>query len=604
MADSAEKGRLGRPFCRSSTRGNLAVSRVREVGLAFLFLGWNAPNHYPPWTTFHLELFSALGLCLLCVAVSFGVQRHRQPHGHAAGGVLPTERFRVPLPLSARVWLLLALLPMLQLLAGGLVFRGDAWIGLLYGLGMVLGLYVGMLWAAQQGRAQVLRVLWITFVLGGLAACGLALVQWLRLSTPGWWAMELIDDRPYASFAQPNHLGLLMVMAIVAVTALFESRALVHRWVWAVTVGFFGWGLLMSQSRSAALALAGVALLWALTRKRVPTRLRWSDLLFGVLVGLLLSALVDPLQRVLLLKSTEFRASADAGPRQWIWLHFWAAIRERPWAGYGFNQGVAALAEVAGQVHPSRNVVFAHNVVLDLMTWVGIPLAVVVSGGLAFWMFGWLRRDPDSTLMAQRHWVFAVWLALALQSMLEFPYTHSYFLLPAALLAGAVTPMPQQRSPPPGAAFAASRWVMMLAAAAALLLGLLSWEYLWLEEDFRFNRFAHANFGNLPTHEALTKPLLLDQLAALNASANIKIAPGMSADELQQLHVLARRFHILSTRLDYAKALALNGRMADAQHELQVIRSVFHPTQYEGIEQNWLVWLKGELGLPMDRLHH
>ncbi|MBE0550727.1 MAG: O-antigen ligase C-terminal domain-containing protein [Rubrivivax sp.] len=558
-----------------------------------LFLGWNAPNHYPPWTTFHLELFSALGLCLLCAAVFFGVRLPQQPHGHAAGRALPAERVRIPLPLSARAWLLLALLPMLQLLAGGLVFRGDAWLGLLYGLGMVLGLYVGLLWAAQQGRAQVLRVLCITVVLGGIAACGLALVQWLRLSTPGWWTMELIDDRPYASFAQPNHLGLLMVMAVVAVTALFETRAVLHRWVWVMAVGFFGWGMLMSQSRSAALALAAVALLWALTRKRAPTRLRWSDLLIGVLVGLLLSALVDPLQQLLLLKGTEFRASADAGPRQWIWLHFWAAILERPWAGYGFNQGVAALAEVAGQVHPSRNVVFAHNVVLDLMTWVGIPLALVICGALAFWMLGWLRRDPDSTLMAQRHWVFAIWLALALQSMLEFPYTHSYFLLPAALLAGAVMPLPMRRPHPDvKPLYVASHWVKALAAGAALLLGLLSWEYLQLEEDFRHNRFARANFTNLPVHESLSEPLVLDQLAALNASANIKIAPGMSADELQQLHVLARRFHILSTRLDYAKALALNGRMADAQHELQVIRSVLHPTRYQGIEQNWLVWLK------------
>jgi len=556
-----------------------------------MFLGWNAPNHYAPWTTFHLELFAALGLCLLAAGVFMAATRVGPPALDA--DLPPLALVRLPLPLAARAWLFVALWPVLQWVTGTLFFRGDALLGLLYGLGVVLSLYVGQLWAAREGRAQVLRLLCITFVVGGLAAGGLALAQWLRLGVPGWWAMELIDDRPYASFAQPNHLGLLMVMSSVAVTALFETRAVLHRWVWALAMGFFGWGVLMSQSRSAALALVAVVALWLATRQRVPTRLRGSDLLMGVVVGLALSAVVDPLQYVLLLKNTEFRASVDTGPRHWIWLHFWAAIVQRPWFGYGFDQGVAALAEVAAQVHPSRNVTFAHNVVLDLMTWVGIPLTLVAVTAFAWWMLGWLRRDPDLAWMAQRHSVFAIWLALVLQSMLEFPYTHTYFLLPAALLAGVVMPWPAPLLPG-GArpAIAASRWVMLLAAASTLLLGVLTWEYFRLEDDFRFNRFARANFVHLPAHEALTEPLVLDQLAALNASATIRIAPGMSPADLERLHRLARRFHILSTRLDYAKALALNGRMADAQAELQVIRSVYHPASYEGIEQHWRQWLQ------------
>jgi hypothetical protein len=389
-----------------------------------------------------------------------------------------------------------------------------------------------------------------------------------------------------------------MVMSCVAVTALFETRAVQQRWVWALAMGFFGWGVLMSQSRSAALALVAVAALWLATRKRVPTRLRASDLWIGVIVGLALSAAVDPLQHLLLLKNTEFRASADTGPRQWIWLHFWTAILQRPWLGYGFNQGVAALAEVAAQVHPSRNVTYAHNMVLDLMTWVGIPLALVAVAAFAGWMLGWLRRVPDPAWMAQRHWVFAIWLALVLQSMLEFPYAHAYFLLPAALLAGVVTPSPQGfPSSLDRPAAAASRWVMLLAAASTLLLGVLTWEYFRLEDDFRFNRFARANFAHLPAHEALTHPLVLDQLATLNASASIRIAPGMSPADLELLHRLARRFHILSTRLDYAKALALNGRMADARTELQVIRSVYHPALYAGIEQHWRQWLQANATL-------
>ena len=50
------------------------------AGLTGLFLGWNMPNHYPPWPTFHGELAAALGMCLLFLGLLW-------PHpGPAAAG--------------------------------------------------------------------------------------------------------------------------------------------------------------------------------------------------------------------------------------------------------------------------------------------------------------------------------------------------------------------------------------------------------------------------------------------------------------------------------------------------------------------------------------
>lgn len=592
MAGWLEEGRLGRPFFFSSTSRGLSAHCLRAVGLALLFLGWNAPNHYPPWTAFHLELFCALGVCLLGAA-SFAGQSLPAPGQ-------PRQSPRLPLPLSARMWLLAALWPVLQFLAGGLVFSGDALIGLLYGLGVVMSLYVGHLWAAQQGAARVLQTLWLTLVVSALAANGLAIVQWLRLTAPGWWAMELIDHRPYANLAQPNHFGLLMVMGVVAVTALFEMRAVQRRWVHGLAVAFFAWGVLISQSRASVLALCALAVMWLLTRHRVPTRLRLVDLAAGVALWLVLNLSVQPLQELLLLSPSAPLLSgapipAEAEPRQWIWLHFWAAIQQRPWAGYGFNQGVMALAEVSDLVHPSRNTVFAHNLVLDLMTWFGIPLALAAFGALCLWMAGWLRKADEPGFSAQRHWVFAIWLVLLLQSMLEFPFAHAYFLLPAALLAGATAPLPQDVTQLANrTAVRASRWMQAVAASTVLLFSVLVWEYFQLESDFRFNRFEKANFATQVRHESLEAPWVLDQLAALNSSARIQIATGMPAAQLEELHRLARRFHILSTRLDYAKALALNGRGLDAAKEMQVIRSVYHPKRFEQIERDWRAWLKAE----------
>ena len=76
----------------------------------------------------------------------------------------------------------------------------------------------------------------------------------------------------------------------------------------------------------------------------------------------------------------------------------------------------------------------------------------------------------------------------------------------------------------------------------------------------------------------------------------IQVEPGLPEEQIEQLHVLARRFHLLPTRMDYAKALWLNGRMAEAEHELQIIRGVHHPAKFALIERDWRAWKEEHRG--------
>ena len=565
------------------------------AGLAGLFLGWNLPNHYPLWTTFHSELISSVGVGLLFIgmlwpATPFTLRRA------SVRATLRVERVRLPLPRAVQVWLLIALLSPVQYLFGSFDFYGDALLGFLYTLGVALSVYTGYLWAAQVGSAKVLRALFLSVVSAGLAAGGVAFWQWMRLPTAGWWAMELIDSRPYGNFAQPNLFGLFMVMGVVCATALFETRVLQHRFSYYLVLVFFGWAMLVSESRASVLAMLSVAAFWFVTNWRMPTRLRWYEVATALALGWAVSRSLASIETALYLKAAVARATLEVGPREAIWLQFWAAIKAHPWAGYGFGQGVAALREVAAHTGPARNTIYAHSFVLDLMVWVGIPLGLILTAALGRWMGGWLRKGEDVGLMAQRHSVFAFWLALVVQSLLEFPYAHTFFLLPAALLAGAIARMPQM---PQGAAdslspprFVASRPALALAALAAVLLALTAWDYLQFETEFRANRFDKGHFERPAEHDAHLGPVMLDQLAALNASAHYKIERGMPPEQIERLGRLARRFHLLPTRVDYAKALALNGRMPDAQAELQMIRGIYHPALWARIERDWLDWLE------------
>jgi Virulence factor membrane-bound polymerase, C-terminal/O-Antigen ligase len=556
------------------------------IGLAGLLLGWGMPNHYPLWTTFQCEFASAAGIGSLFAGLLIP---------SIASSKLKSPNYSLRIPLASKTWLVVALIPALQFATGRLDFHGDLVLGALYFAGAGLAIYVGHLWVVQESAATALRGIFLTVLIAAIGSGGLAFWQWMRLPHPGWWAMELINSRPYGNFAQPNLFGLLMVMGIVSASALFEMRVLQHRFSYWLVLLFLGGSMLVSESRASLFAAISLAGLWFASQSRVPTRLRWYEVLLALILGAVVHGALVHIEELLYLRATATRSILEVGPREAIWLHFWAAIQAHPWAGYGFNQGVAALREVADQVQPSRNSVYAHNVVLDLMVWFGIPLGAAMTAALLAWMASWLRKTADPVLMAQRHWVFAFWLALLVQSLLEFPFAHAFFLLPAALLAGAVTGPPSLgASTSPRPRFVASPAAIALAAVAAVLLGLTTWDYLQFETEFRANRFDKGNFATPAVHEPRSGPVMLDQLDLLNRSAHYEIRRGMPPAEIESLGHLARRFHLLPTRFEYAKALALNGRMPEANVELRMIRSVYHPLLWAQIERDWLAWLARE----------
>ncbi len=282
------------------------------------------------------------------------------------------------------------------------------------------------------------------------------------------------------------------------------------------------------------------------------------------------------------------------GPREAIWLHFWAAIQEHPWLGYGFGQGVLALREVAAHVRPSRNTIYAHNFVLDLMTWVGIPLGLALAAALGGWMLSWLRRGESLELDCPAPLGLCL-LAGAGGSVVAGVSLRAY-VLPAA---GSVARRGHHQTavgcsrPERCAESAASRPALALAALATVLLALTTWDYLQFEAEFRANRFDKARFAqSAGTRAATAARSCWTNLAALNASSALQSPPGHAAGGNRGVGRFARRFHLLPTRIEYAKALALNGRLAEAQAELQMIRGVYHPERWALIERDWLDWLE------------
>ena len=99
---------------------------------------WLLPNHYPPWSTFHADAWSAMVFVLGSGAL---IVRHKASvHWHG----------------SAVLAAILVFVPWLQYSAGLISFAGQAWISMAYLLGLLLALLTGQRWE-QAAPDQLAR---------------------------------------------------------------------------------------------------------------------------------------------------------------------------------------------------------------------------------------------------------------------------------------------------------------------------------------------------------------------------------------------------------------------------------------------------------------
>ena len=125
--------------------------------------------------------------------------------------------------------------------------------------------------------------------------------------------------------------------------------------------------------------------------------------------------------------------------RQLIWTAAVNAIRERPFAGYGYALEAAheAVANRLGDAGMQRVFRHAHNVVLNGAVQMGVPgalMIVLLFGALA--QAFWLRRHHSAMAMAHASCGLMLVAGFLLRNM-----TDDFFHRHAALLFGALVGM-------------------------------------------------------------------------------------------------------------------------------------------------------------------
>ena len=381
---------------------------------------------------------------------------------------------------------------------------------------------------------------------------------------------------------RPNHLNTLCFLGICAIFWLYEQRQ-IGKTGFCLGALFLVSGMLLSGSRTGWLQIALLIAWGSIQNLRMRSRvsLTWLALLGGIFgAGVFLW---QPLNDLLLLTSgRDLSSQMHPGTRPAYWLYMLDALWREPWSGYGWQQVGAAQQNVAID-HPPLAEYFehSHNLVLDLMLWNGIPLGLILTALLAFWLYHQIR----SYTKPHTGWLLAALMGLGIHSLLEFPLEYAYFLIPTGLLIGSIEASTPQASirwvTIPRRAFACS--VAAITVTSVMVAG----EWLTAEANYRSLRFESARIGETETNNEPPKFRLLNQLSAFLTFARTEATPDMSAEQIEWMRQVATRFGYPPVMFRYALAAGLNGHAHKAKITLQRICHIHGPQRCAEAQEGW-----------------
>lgn len=538
------------------------------LAVSVLFvMGWLATDHFPPWVSWHSEL-----LFFIAAAVLLGHQLYR-----ARKAPTPLE---LPCGMAVLVLMLIGI-ALLQWFFGQLVWHAQLALVFLY---LVLALSgISSAWAEARAARdfsvseglQKTPGEWLawTILLGASASLLVAAVQVFQLREAAPWMVTMpFPRRPGGNLAQPNHLATLLVMALASACYL-KALSRIGWTVLAALALLMLVGVAMTESRTGVLAALCLSAWLSLAPGKLRTRSsRWFGFTMAV-ATVILFALWPHFYRAVMgdvavvSEGIERLATSGRDPRVIIWSQLLDASMLKPWLGWGFLNTAEAHHAVSHLDGFSMPLTYSHNLVLDLVLWLGWPLALLVSGCGLYWLITRIRA-VDSSL----GWFgFGLLLPLLLHSLLEFPFVYAYLLLPSMLGLGYVEGAHRAGSP----IVNIPRRLAETGLAIYVLLGVWSVvDYVRVEEDFRSLRFQVLGIGNtmIPARPDL---ILLDGMSDLLASSQVPLTPSLTAEQLALIRTAALHHPWPATYYRYATALALSGDAAEARRQMQILRAQF-----------------------------
>ncbi len=509
-----------------------------------LALAWLQPHSYYPIPGFHKEAWVANWFAAALVILSLG--RHQRAAWSPISCVF--------LALSLWVWIQFALdvYP-----SGGQALMISTTL-------LACGLLIEESRALQaKDPTLVLDVLMLSFGIAALVSVSILLVQLLQIQIGRSfdWFVWIINPqegaRPAANVGQPNHLATLLSFAMVAGLWALHRR-LWGRVVLMLYVVLIAIGLGIVQSRSGLLQASWLVLVAFIWRRALGGRAVWMALTLALLLQAMTFALLSDVTQAILDSSSGRNLTAlnEDAARLRIYGLAWEGVLAKPWLGWGiqelhFMQWHLATSDNAIGMY----ITLAHNLLLDLALWLGVPLALAVISVLGYCLIGAAKRTVTVPAVLSLMCVGA----MLIHAMVELPHWLPSMLLPAIVLLGVLL---HETSPKTiGLPWAGLR---IFLASVVFLVASLSWfDYLRLEENFRNFRAEQNGLLRIPVEPPPTWVMhhLADNLRMTRMVGRSKT----SEADLAWMESVVKSGPSYGVLFTYITSLALAGRAQEAE---------------------------------------
>jgi len=345
-----------------------------------------------------------------------------------------------------------------------------------------LALFVGLLLivamagvangGSHQEFVRVVAAAWLTAALVSSVAALLQYFGAADVLSP--WVSHAQLGEAYGNLRQRNQFASLMAVGLAALLWFVRGG-----WDWrraGVPLLLLAAGSAASASRTGALQWVMLLLLAALWRG--PAR-RQVFVLAGV--GMVAYAIAAVSLPWLLSYAwgvsgpsafARFGGSDGCGGRGVLWANVLHLIGRHPWSGWGWGElDYAHYITLYDGPRFCDILDNGHNLALHLAVELGVPIAIIVCGGLAWAL---LRLQPWRETDPSRQLALSILFAILLHSLLEYPLWYGPFQMAFGLALGLLW-HGRQRATQPRARGAGVRTVG--AALALCVLAYAAWDY-------------------------------------------------------------------------------------------------------------------------------
>jgi O-antigen ligase len=312
-----------------------------------------------------------------------------------------------------------------------------------------LTLWVGGVSGRDEAGRMTFQAVCAALLLAGIISVALAIVQVFAqdLADGDWIARSSTPGRTGGNLRQPNHLSSLLLWAMAALVWLHETLAERRttpalkqvRVITAVLMALLLFGDVLTVSRTGTVCVVLLAL-WGVVDKRLSRFSRvllWLAPLFYALCWMGMSEWTQAGSQAFA-GGVQLHKSDPSSSRFGIWANTFELIKQNPWFGVGWGEFNFAWTLTPFPGRPTAFFDHTHNLPLQFLVELGIPLGTLVLGLLLWALWKAFRAcittaEPDSRMVRT---AFVMVLMMVVHSMLEYPLWYAYFLLPTAFALG------------------------------------------------------------------------------------------------------------------------------------------------------------------------